>query len=287
MKLTNEPEKIDGLRKMINDGDYFSSEDNHSHIKNEVDYVLSSNEYLKEFIIRLAEKIEWEYMSYPVVINKINKIDNFTLVRYQDGEWSCMLRIEPHYSRKYRNGPRPRLEPLSDELLDILKQKPEYYITVNAGTFDERVGLAWPYLKDLKNLIVGEIFRSVSVTKGLDDFINAIKNRTVILVGPDYLEKLEGFKREHIETPMGGLFEKKVMGTIETNLGVLLEKYKTDNPVVLYSCSFVAKIMCDKFYKKYSNTITQIDMGSTWDPYCDVIGRPYHKKVMKRLKGEE
>ena len=41
MKLTNEPEKIDGLRKMINDGDYFSSEDNHSHIKNEVDYVTS------------------------------------------------------------------------------------------------------------------------------------------------------------------------------------------------------------------------------------------------------
>ena len=285
MKLTNEPEKIDGLRKMINDGDYFSSKDNHSHIKNEVDYVLSSNECLKEFIIRLAEKIEWEYMSYPVVINKINNFDNFTLVRYQDGEWSCMLRIEPHYSRKYRNGPRPRLEPLSDGLLKIIKQKPEYYISVNAGTFDERVGLAWPYLKDLKNLIVGEIFRSVSVTKGLDDFINSIKNRLVILVGPDYLRKLKGFDREHIETPMGGLFEKTVMDEIEINLGSLLEKYKTNNPVVLYSCSFVAKIMCDKFYNKYSNTITQIDMGAIWDPYCGIISRPYHKKVMKRLKG--
>ena len=32
-----------------------------------------------------------------------------------------MLRIEPHYSRKYRNGPRPRLEPLSDELLKIIQ----------------------------------------------------------------------------------------------------------------------------------------------------------------------
>ena len=70
MKLTNEPEKIDGLRKMINDSDYFSSEDNYSDIKNEVEYFLKSNEYLKEFIVKLAEKIEWEYknQTYKFVI---------------------------------------------------------------------------------------------------------------------------------------------------------------------------------------------------------------------------
>lgn len=290
MRLTNEPEKIDGLRKMINDGDYFSSEDNYLDIKNEVEYFLKSNEYLKEFIVKLSEKIEWEYMSYPVFVNKIKNIDNFTLARYQDGDWTCMLKIEPHFSKKelkygYEIGP------LGETLLDILKQKPEYYITVNAGTLHERVGLVWPYLKDLKNLIVGEIFRSVSVTKGLDNFINVIKNRTVILVGPDYLKNLEGFQREHIKVPFGNTvgtyLEKKVMNKIETNLGVLIEKYKNENPIVLYSCGIPAKIMCDKFYNKYSNTITQIDMGAIWDPYCGIISRPYHKKVMKRLKGGE
>lgn len=283
MKLTNEPEKINGLINMINNDSYFSNNKTKLIIKNEIEYFLNSNEYLKEFIIKLSEKISGESISYPVVINKIKNIDNFTLVRYQDGEWTCMLKIEPHFSNKIpKYG--SEIGPLGDVLLDIIKQNPKYYISLNAGTFHERVGLVWPYVKDLKNLFVGEIFRSVSINVGLDDFINVIKNRKVILVGPDWLKKLKGFEREHVITPFGNLFKKEIMVNIENDVAVLLEKYKNENPVVLYSCSFPGKIMSDKFYKKYLNTITQIDMGATWDPYCGKKTRPYHEKVLKRLK---
>ena len=283
MKLTNEPERITELSKIINDESNFSSKKSQQIIKSEVDYFLNSNQFLKEFIINLSEKISYDYMSYPVMIRNIIKVRNFTLVRYQDGEWTCMLKIEPHFSNKIpKYG--SEIGPLGDVLLNIIKETPDYFISVNAGTFYERAGLVWPYIKNLKNLFVGEIFRNVSVNKGLDDFIEVLRDRKVILVGPDWLKKLKGFDREHVITPFGTLFKKNVMDKLELDVETLIEKYKKDNPVILYSCSFPGKIMSDKFYKKYSNTITQIDMGATWDPYCGKQTRPYHEKVINRIE---
>ena len=115
------------------------------------------------------------------------------MVRYQDGEWTCMLKIEPHFTNKI---PKYGIEidKLGDEMLRIIESKPEYYISVNAGTFYERAGIVWPYIKDLKRLYV------------------------------------------------------------------------------------------EKFYNQYKDKITQIDMGAIWDPYCGKKTRPYHEKVLERLK---
>jgi len=58
---------------------------------------------------------------------------------------------------------------------------------------------------------------------------------------------------------------------------------ETEDPVILYSSSFSAKILIDHFYNKYQESITQIDTGSLFDPYAGVISRSYHGEVVKRL----
>jgi hypothetical protein len=214
------------------------------------------------------------------------------MVRYQDGEWTCMLKIEPHFTNKIpKYG--PEVDKLGDDLLNIIKENPEYYISVNAGTFYERSALVWPYIKKIKNLFVGEIFRRKSVEEGLDDFIEALSSRRVIVVGPSWFGPLkELFDHVHIVSPLMnpknklefiGFKEEEII-KLEKNVSEQINIYKDENPVILYSCAAPAKIMSHNFYKKYGKTITQIDMGAIWDPYCGKKTRPYHEKVLNRLK---
>jgi hypothetical protein len=79
-------------------------------------------------------------------------------------------------------------------------------------------------------------------------------------------------------------FKEEEIIKLEKNVSEQINIYKDENPVILYSCAAPAKIMSHNFYKKYGKTITQIDMGAIWDPYCGKKTRPYHEKVLNRLK---
>jgi hypothetical protein len=203
-----------------------------------------------------------------------------------------MLKIEPNFTNKI---PKYGIEidKLGDEMLKIIQSNPVYYVSVNAGTFHERSALVWPYIKKLKNLFVGEVFRRKSVEEGLDDFIEALSSRRVIVVGPSWFGPLkELFNHVHIVSPYMNPknklefigFKEEEMIKLEQNVSEQINIYKDENPVILYSCAASAKIMSHNFYKKYENTITQIDMGAIWDPYCGKKTRPYHEKVLNRLK---
>lgn len=283
MSLMNEPERVDILKRTIIDYESSTDKEIFIGIKDEIDYFLMSNLNMKEFIIKISDAINNEYFSYPVLIRKVRSKENFTMVRYQDGEWTCMLKIEPHFTNKI---PKYGIEvdKLGDMLLEIIKSKPDYFVSVNAGTFYERAGIVWPYIKNLKNLYVGEVFRRKSVEEGLDEFIEALKLRKVIVVGPNWLEPLGNlFENIHVICPFGTLFKEEEILKLKDQVEKKIELAKNDDPVILYSCSFPAKLMCHDFYNKYGNSITQIDMGAIWDPYCGKKTRPYHEKVLNRI----
>jgi hypothetical protein len=284
MTLINEPDRIEKFMNLISEIKFKLNEEEYTKLKEEIEYLLLSNLNCKEYIIKLSDNINKEYFSYPLLVNKINNIENFTMVRYQDGEWTCMLKIEPHFTNKI---PKYGIEvdKLGDEMLKIIQSNPEYYVSVNAGTFYERAGIVWPYIKNLKNLYVGEIFRRKSVEEGLDEFIEALKTRTVIVVGPKWFTPLKSlFNHTHVLCPFGTLFKDEEVIKLEGEVCQEIEKVIDLNPVVLYSCSFNAKLMSDNFYKRWGKKITQIDMGAIWDPYCGKKTRPYHDKVLNRLQ---
>lgn len=275
----------------LNESDIFSNIrekiKNQSLTESDLKFLWESNKNLKEYIIKTAENLHRPSLNYPELVSKIIKKENFSFMRIQDGEWTCIFKIEPHYTNKMatREKSKKFIDELSIKIFDIIKKKPKYHIFVNAGTFDERVNLVWPYLKPLENLGVGEIFRRVSVETGLYDFVEALKSRDVILVGPNWLNKLEDFNFTHIITPFPDLYrvenEIRITEEVDYSISTLINK----NPVILYSCGLLAKVLIDRFYTKFTTQITQIDMGAIWDPYCGKITRPYHKKVTQRIKG--
>jgi hypothetical protein len=47
-----------------------------------------------------------------------------------------------------------------------------------------------------------------------------------------------------------------------------------------------SNVIIAQFAREYGNTITQIDAGSVFDPYCGVQTRRYHHKIIERLTAE-
>jgi 6-pyruvoyl-tetrahydropterin synthase len=250
-------------------------------------FLIDSNRNLKDYIIKTSENLHRVSLSYPELLNKLDKKENFSMMRIQDGEWTCIFKIEPHYTNKMltRYKSKDIIDELSLKLFEIVKNRPNYYICVNAGTLDQRINIVWPHIKHLNNLVVGEIFRRVSVEKGLDDFINILKKRDVIIVGPFWLSNLKNiFNFTHIISPFPDLYNTDNINNLTKEIENKILSTINNNPVILYSCAIVAKVLIDKFYKKFEKSITQIDMGAIWDPYCGKVTRPYHKKVIKRIE---
>jgi hypothetical protein len=283
----NESDRILNLQPLIERFKLEKSEECLELIQKEIDFLVESNACLKDYVITNADNINREYFSYPVLVRKVLEKENFTMVRYQDGEWTCMLKVEPHFTNKIPKYGE-EIDPLGDQMLEIIKSKPTYYISTLAGTFYERAAIAWPFLRKLKNFYVGEVFRRKSVEEGLDEFVNALKTRTVILVGPNWLSPLQNmFDNTHVICPFGTLFKEEEMKKLDDAVHEAIKQNIDKNPVILYSCSIPAKIMAHKYWGLYEKNITQIDMGAIWDPYCGKKTRPYHEKVLARLQKTE
>jgi hypothetical protein len=49
--------------------------------------------------------------------------------------------------------------------------------------------------------------------------------------------------------------------------------------VILYCASMMAEVLIDDIFDEYGDTVTQIDIGSAFDPLIGEMTRSYHKKL--------
>jgi len=216
--------------------------------------------------------------------NKLKNRDNFSLSRLNDGEWIFMLRIEPYVTDQQKSkNHNDEIFKISDKLKDIITSKPEYYVSISTNynstnVLDEYVD---PYKKEVPKLVGSGIFNLWSIMNGMEDIIEECSKRKSILVGPKFLCKFAPHDI-HYETPQKHVhYHYK---TILEDLTSILDKHYEKDMIILYSCSFVAKLAIDMFYKKYGNTITQLDLGSSTSPKCLVKNRPWHNEMFNYYK---
>ena len=216
---------------------------------------------------------------YEDILYKLENDINFHFVRYGDGEWSIILKnnVYDHLLKKWGDS----LKPFSKILRDIVESKPQYYFGIQNLAYrnwHEEIDIL---TKDM-NLVKADIFHSRSQKNTIKDFFNILSNKNVILIGPEYLNKISEFKFiHHIITPEYHVWNSldKIEKEIEEFISTQNEKI-----VLIYSCSIASKILIDKFSDK---KITQIDTGSLLDPYVGVNSRSYHINVLKRLGKDE
>jgi len=222
------------------------------------------------------------------LMDKIRNGDNFHIARYNDGEWVCMLRIAPHFSQLIRrHGHNPEeFTKISEVLLAIIDSVPQYYIGIDSNTRAERGLIVTEKLlyrekiEKIDKIIYGDIFNAATIRFGIGALFNPLKERYTISVGPAYMAQLGA--SAHAETPFKNCWAHAT--EIEAIVDSLIDKNITKNPVVVYSCSLLAKVLVDIFYNKYGNKISQLDIGSCIDPWCGINSRPWHIELINHYQ---
>ena len=193
-------------------------------------------------------------------------------------EWVFLLRLEPNFSMcitDYKHNLK-EAEKIADKLLSVIDSKPSYYIGIDSTTLSTPpFATSGRFLEKIKPLqvVYGEMFNAATLWHGIDVLCNPLKQRKVITVGPEYMKKLN-LSADHISVPPRGCWI--LADQVESQAKKLIEPLLNEHPVIVYSCSLLAKWLIDVFYRKYGNKITQLDVGSCIDPWCGINSRPWH-----------
>jgi len=219
---------------------------------------------------------------FKLFLHNLKETKPFTTSRWNDGEWISTLKIQDKglykfHSQKWGEGGQTFVDA---NLYPIIMSKPDYYIGVSSEVLKK------PHILDNiirsllgLNLFDGGLMARWGILNDFTDLFEVLKKRNVIIVGPPYYSKMK--KRidfiSHIETPELNVWEH--YETIKEQLDKQL--VGVVDPVVLYSCSFVAKKLIDDNYHKHKS-ITQIDIGAAFEPYCGMDNRPWHTSMKEK-----
>lgn len=215
-----------------------------------------------------------------------NKSSSF--VRYNDGEWICMLRIKENNCYDIHKVKWDKdAETFMDNGVTPIVSSIPYYVGVSTEVLkkDYMVKNIFPYIKSL-DLFDGGLFARWQLDGTILELLDLLKTKNVIIVGPDYLSELKTHLNfTHIVThnnlklnrtsmtEKNGVRDSCAVVKQYPELFESLNKNIVDNCVVLYACSFAAKKLIHDFHTR---NIVQLDIGAAFDNMCGLQTRPWH-----------
>jgi len=210
-------------------------------------------------------------MNYTELLNKIKNNEPFTLSRWGDGEFGSLT-----FSKKGANcDGHIYFHDMGVELKSVLESNPSYYMGLQplAQRMMPEVMKKYDYI----NWINADIFHNASINGEFNKFLSIINEKKVIIVGPDYMSKLNNIVtiKAHIKVPVKDCWLEK--DRILSDLNDFL-KDKKDQYIVLFVASMASNIMIHEIQGKYK-IHSFIDMGSVIDPYIGHKTRKYHEKL--------
>ena len=209
---------------------------------------------------------------------------SFTLARICDGEIYAMSFKKSH-NGSVSDDDIKYLSRNLHSLIDLSKEKDNLIIGLQENTvWNTSMGIN-PYTKKIshgiKNKIPASLISWSTVTGYFKQVVEIINNseRPLIIVGPQHLRRIQIFKKNtKIIVPSNNCWkhEDKVQPA-------LISAIEDDsNPIIIYSCSILAKNLILKNYLLFGDNVIQLDLGSNLDPYCNVESRPWHESLNKK-----
>ena len=221
-------------------------------------------------------------MTFNELINKIKTGNNFSFARFGDGEINCILggtAGQPHNCDKhiyYKSLGMRLLKTISD-----YKHDPDYYMGLqNLVQRTRKDDAAFQRLVAPINWIDADIIHRASIKGHMNDLFNVLSYRNVILVANENLFEVSIIieaKGQYQMMPIV-ISQLNAWNEYEPILKRLNDIVKPDD-VILYCCGMMAGVLIDDMWKSQGNRITQIDIGSAFDPYVGIKSRAYHHKL--------
>lgn len=192
-----------------------------------------------------------------------------TFARYGDGEVRTILQ-GPYSGQKNSNG--CTFTPYLGQLLKrTLTNNNIYYFGIlrvalrahraEFSKFLEDNGIVIPWVD-------GDILLNECLAGNLFPFVDQIRKRKFVMVGPYHLVQLmqEGFFKPayHLVPPPRNAIQRRA--NLIRQVKDALKKYDSD--LILWSCGLHSKVFISDIHIYTGGRISQIDCGSMWDGFC-------------------
>lgn len=205
-------------------------------------------------------------------VDCLNRHRAMTIVRYGDGEFSALLGREGETC----DG-QPYTRELGMDLLRTLAQ-PRDYIYALGPRAAQGLGIDVEAFMRRRGLRIdwhdSEVFIDASTRGDLFPFVEALRTRQVMTVGPAHLRRSPAYDAvAFVETPAKDAYRARARLYTE----VLREAYQVDT--ICFSAGPVAKILIYDLYPHLGQTHSLIDLGSVFDWYCGVDSRGYMRRM--------
>jgi hypothetical protein len=221
---------------------------------------------------------------YQFIFTNLETQTPFSLARYNDGEWIAALKIKANglYDVHFPKWKESGQKFVDANIMPIIQSTIDYPIGISSEVMKKPYMMEQilPYMSKLQ-VFDGGLFAKMSIDGSLLKVFELLKGRNVIIVGPAYMSKLnKHFPLRLVVTHPDAVWNH--FDEIHARTKLLIDEL--DKPVVLYACSFVAKVLIDKFHKTYQDKVTQLDIGAALDVYCEVNSRPWHATITNKGK---
>jgi hypothetical protein len=205
----------------------------------------------------------------------------FALSRWGDGEWAAILGD----SGATCDG-QPYTPQLRAALAAVLESRPSYFLGLQPFAMRRRGAEIQGWL-DQRGLapawVDADVFARASREGQLEPLIAALRDCSVALVGPHYLE--QGF--EEPEDPHAKLIVVPALdafGALAPTLAAIEQAIEGGADVIGVSAGPAAKLIVHEVHRAHPD-VTVVDFGSLWEPYLGRCTRTYHRAVLERLRG--
>jgi len=226
----------------------------------------------------MSSVIQLMYRGIVPFISMIQKEIPFSFPRYGDGEFSAIFGYQGHNCDGvvYTD----ELQHALSETLTYPHLNENYYY----GLLSIAIRFFKPYIE--KFIVVNDLdiiwteatfLVSANRNGNLRNFLNALRVRPILYVGPKYMEGLgwnTGLSIPYfIEVPEQHAFEER-----EAIVNKVLV-YADVADFVGFSAGPATKWLIWKLYPDLGETHTLFDFGSIFDPYVGRLSRKYHRRT--------
>ena len=200
----------------------------------------------------------------------------FSLSRFGDGEVLCMSN---HSTLKENCDGSAFLPELTEPMLDIFRNKHDYYHCLLDCTFDQNLKTDTDWFKsyleencsDMK-FYDGEIWQELSFSGRITELIEAINVYNPCFIGGSRLSRVAHMKGmgsyTHIQTPDTDNFI--YLDWIKEQI---LKLHNDGFRMFCFSAGYTTKIVIDQLYPIMGHDSFMLDFGSVFDPYCGNLSR--------------
>lgn len=213
-------------------------------------------------------------------VDKLDKCEPFSFVRYGNGEWDAIFEtgtITGSHSQKLTV---PGLRKSMERSVRLAPRSDNYLLGIQSKRYLSSRGL-WKLIEEYvhscaPDLVwhVGDVFHKASMKGRLFPLVEVLKKRNCYVVGPEYLRKINKYIKveEFIQVNTRNCYVQ--LSSVRKKLLSLPR-----NRVICVSAGPMAKVLIYQLYHQIGDTDTLLDCGSLWDPYAGRRTRRYHKRL--------